>query len=128
MPKKKTPILFVDNNIAKITDKDRRHFINQYKVKQKKLKSGKIIIEMIPDKKINKQKDKLISKLSVELSKALNSQELLKDILNDINVDSLEKIDKAIKRGGTVKNRPGCYFLQIKDPRRKKPMNLRIRS
>ena len=37
-------------------------------------------------------------------------------------------LDKALKRGAKVEAKEGCYYLRIKDPRRKKALSLSLRD
>ena len=55
-------------------------------------------------------------------------EELMKDILNDITVDSLEKLDTAVDRGAKIEPKEGCFYFKIKDPRRKKAFSMQIRK
>jgi hypothetical protein len=71
----------------------------------------------------------LIEELSEKLGEKVDSKALMKDILNDVAIESLEKLKSATDKKGTeIKHREGCSYLQIKDSKRKKPMNLPIRK
>jgi hypothetical protein len=125
---KKQPILMIQGNQAGITDKQGRHMKMHYKVVRKDSADGKITLELIPKTMKEAKRKKLIEELSERLKDSVDNKLLMEDVLTDITLESLEKMDKALKRGATVKPKEGCFFLEIKDPRRKKAMNLQIRK
>ena len=127
MKPKKESILIIGED-AGTYDKDARHPKYHYKAKKTKNKDGSIDIKLIPKTKDENRRTELIESLSEKLKDQIDNKELMKDILTDVTLVSLEKIDKALNRGAKIKAKEGCYYLEIKDPRRKKPMNLTIRK
>jgi len=111
-----------------LATKDGRHVEERYIITKKKGKGGKITIEMTPNNKLQERRKELVEKLSPTLGKGINNKALMKDILNDIGIDALEKMNTAIDRGAKVEPREGCFYLSIKDPRRKKPYHLHMRE
>jgi len=128
MTKNKEPYILIKGENAEMTDKDVRHKQGLFKAKQKKLKSGKIIIELTPATKEEEHRKELIEEVAQKLKDNINKEELMKDVLADVKTKDLEMIDKALKRGAKVKAKEGCYYFKIKDPRRKKAFALRIRK
>ncbi|MCK5294166.1 MAG: hypothetical protein KAJ49_05895 [Arcobacteraceae bacterium] len=127
MTKKKEPTFVVKGDKAEMIDKDGRHHTKIFRATHKKLKSGKLILELTPATKLEQHREDLIKELTGKLKDSIDKEDLMKDVLSDISIKSLEKLDRAVKRG-TVKAREGCYNLLIKDPKTKKKLCLPIRK
>jgi len=125
---KKEPKLFIEGENAVISDKQGRHIKTRYDVIRKDSNDGKITFELTPKTVKEAQRKKLIEELSEKLKDSIDNKSLMVDVLTDLNLESLEKIDKSLKRGAVVKPKEGCFYLRIDDPRRKKPMKLQIRN
>jgi len=119
--------IVIGPDYAGMYDSDGRHCIKRFKVKKQKV-GEKILIELTPFKKLDNRRAELIESVAEKLKDNLDSKELMKDILGDTSLNRLEKLDKAIKRGAKVRSREGCYYLEVKDKRLKKPMNVFIRK
>ena len=127
MVKNKEPYYVINGEKAEQRDKDARHCEGIFKAKHKKMKNGKIIIELTPATEEEKKRNEMIETITGKLKDSIDKEELMKDILQDIPVKSLEKMDKALKRGAKVQAKEGCYYISIKEPK-KKGMALRIRK
>ena len=66
--------------------------------------------------------------MAKELSKNVDAVALMKDVLEDTEYEKLEKLNNALERGAEVKPREGCFFMEIKDKKLKKPLRLDIRK
>lgn len=125
---KKEPIIIIKGEEAIMEDKQGRHIKNRYDVTRQDVEDGNILLKLTPKTAKESQRKKLIEELSEKLKDSIDNKALMQDVLTDINLESLEKLDKALKRGAVVKPKEGCFYLQIRDPKRKKPMKLQIRS
>ena len=125
-PRKEQSIL-VKGEEAVMYSKDARHVTKRFKV-HKKESNGQITITLIPWDELNKRRAELIPKLSKKLATNIDSEALMKDILEDTRFDKLEELHDAIDRGAEVKSREGCFFLEVKDKRKKKPLILNVRK
>ncbi len=119
--------IIIEGDYAGLTSDDKRHVRKRFKVKRKKV-GEKILLELTPFDKLNERRHKLIDELSEKLAKEVNSKSLMEDILDDVNIDNLEKLSDALNRKAKVKHREGCSYLEIKDPRRKEAFTLPIRK
>ncbi len=124
---KKNPAYVIIGEEAVIYGKDGRHVVKRFKVTQKEI-DGKITMILIPWKELNKRRKELTKKLSEKLAENVNAKDLMKDILDDTPFNKLEQLNDAIDRGAEVKSKEGCYYLEIKDKRRKKPLQLQVRK
>ena len=129
MPKfKKTdPQFRMQGEFGVLMDKDKRHVEQRYKVKKRTEAGGKVILELTPLKPVQERRKELVSDLAESLAKEINSVDLMKDILSDVELESLEKLKVAMDRGAKIKH-DHCFGLQIKDPRKKLPYRIKIRS
>jgi len=126
--KKKEPKILIDGENAVMGDKQGRHVKSRYEVTRQDSADGNIILKLTPKTEKEAQRKKLIEELSEKLKNSIDNKALMQDVLTDISLESLEKLDKALSRGAVVKPKEGCFYLQIKDPMRKKPIRLQIRS
>ena len=62
------------------------------------------------------------------MAKNIDSEALMKDILEDTRFDKLEELNDAINRGAKITPKEGCFYIEIKDKRRKKPLILNVRK
>jgi len=105
-----------------------RHVEERYKLTKRYNKDGSVDIKLMPFKALNKRRDELIKELSKKLSGSIDSEALMKDVLEDTRYEKLETLNTALKRGAEIKHKEGCSFLQIKDPKKKKAMKLFVRE
>jgi len=108
-------------------DKDSRHVTQRYEVKKTISEKGKITVELTPFKNMQERRKQIIERIAKVLAEKVNNLDLMKDILEDVDISGLERLDAAIERGAEIKPKEGCFGLMIKDPRRKKPYQLMLR-
>jgi hypothetical protein len=125
-PKKTHPFI-IDGNYAVIYDKSGRHVLKRFRVSKKET-NGKIVLELTDFNKLNKRREEIIKNLSNKLGDKIDGKMLIRDILNDTDYEKLEKLNSAIERGAEVKPKEGCFYLQIKDKKSKKPLRLNVRT
>lgn len=125
-PKKEQPIL-IEGDYACIYGKDKRHVQKRFKV-IKDVSNGEINLKLIPFDELNNRRKELIEKLSSKLGEKVDGKMLMQDILEDTPIEKLEKLGKHIDRGAEIKPREGCFFMEIKDKRSKKPTKLWVRT
>ena len=127
-PKKGERMLVVHGKYGGLYTKDMRHVEDRYTVEQQKDKDGTIKLTMKPFKTLQDRRKELITNLVGVMAKEIDNKALMEDILIDCGSSDLERLHKSIKRGATVKSKPGCFYLEVKDKFRKKPMSIRIRK
>lgn len=127
-PKQRVERFLVQEDVAALYDRDSRHIKERYKVKQKKDKDGTVTIVLKPHKEVQRDRHRLIDKLAPKLAKCVDNIALMKDILEDVTIQNLDKLNTAIERGAKITPREGCFYLSIKDPRRKKPFIMHLRK
>ena len=113
---------------AGLATSDGRHVKERYEVKKNVEKDGTIILALTPHKKLQSRRKELIKKISKKLAENFNAVDLMKDVLEDVTIHNLEKVETAIERGGKITPREGCFYFDIKDPRHKKPYKLPLRN
>ena len=122
-PKKVQPII-IEGDYACIYGKDKRHVIKRFKV----IRDGVLSFRLIPFGELNNRREELIRELSRKIGKKLDGEILMKDILEDTSIEKLEKLNKSIERGAEIRPREGCFYMEIKDKKRKKPLLLSVRK
>jgi len=126
--KRRSERLVIQDGYGGLVDKDARHVKERFKVRKKKNVDGSIDIKLIPYRTLQKQRRELIGKIAPVLAKEVDSEALMRDVLEDVDIENLEKLGKALKRGAKIKPKEGCFYLDIKDPRKKKSYRLPIRN
>ncbi len=127
-PKRRAEKFLIQEDVANLFDKDSRHVKERFKVSQKKDRDGTITLTLRPHKEIKKDREKMIKQLAPALAKCVDNVALMKDILEDVSIYNLDKLKTAIDRGAKVTPKEGCFYLSIKDPRKKKPMRMSLRD
>ena len=117
----------IRGKFAGVMGKDGRHVAHRYTAKENVEKDGKVIIELTPYKELEERRKELVEKLAPIFAEKLDNKELMKDILSDVTVDSLERLDTAVDRGAKI-TPDHCFGFKLKDPRMKKSYRLPIRK
>ena len=120
--------ILIQGSQAGMFAKGDRHVEKRYTVKKIIGKDGKITLELTPYKELMKRREELTKKIVNILALKLDKKELLKDIIDDVGIVELEKLDTAIDRGAIITPKEGCFYFKIKDPRKKKPYQLSLRN
>ena len=109
-----------------------------YKLKKRKRKGKKLILELEEYKDLDKEKKQLVKDLIPMMAKNFTAEEFVKDYLTTKTTKSLKMIKARLNQGGKIEKKSGCVRLVLypkdyskkkhKKNIRSKPYDLRLRG